>query len=324
MDDQGCAMLHKSRHHKLVRVAAGVLQRADGQFLLGNRPQGKPYAGYWEFPGGKIEQGESPLQALVREFHEELGIKVTMAWPWLTLIFHYQHASVQLLFHRITAWEGEPFGHEGQQLAWQTPGEINVSPLLPANYGVLKALELPSIYGISAAESLGSEAFLNALEHALTQGLRLLQVRENHLSQKELALFSREVLARAHAHGAKVLLNGEPEMARAWGFDGVHLNSTRLAACKQKPTLPLVAASCHNSNELRQAQQLGMDFVVLGSVLPTVSHPGVNGMGWAKFVDLVREYPIPVYALGGMTPTLRETAWRAGAHGIALRSQLWC
>lgn len=163
---------------------------------------------------------------------------------------------------------------------------------------------------------------MNALEHALTQGLRLLQVRENHLLQEELALFSREVLARAHAHGAKVLLNGEPEMACAWGFDGVHLNSTRLAACKQNPPclwwrlLVTTATNCvkHNS------------WAWILSYWPCFTHcvtPGA-GMGWAKFADLVREYSIPVYALGGVTPTLRETAWRAGAHGIALRSQLWC
>ncbi len=89
---------------KVVDVAVGVLLRANGQFLLGSRPAGKPYAGYWEFPGGKLEDGETALQALQRELHEEMGITVTAATPWLTQRFVYPHATVRLHFfsgHRM-------------------------------------------------------------------------------------------------------------------------------------------------------------------------------------------------------------------------------
>src|SRR5206468_2527422 len=86
---------------KIVRVAAAVIMRHDGCVLLAQRPAGKPYAGYWEFPGGKLEIGESALAALERELHEELGITVTRAVPWMTQEFVYPHAHVELDFFRV-------------------------------------------------------------------------------------------------------------------------------------------------------------------------------------------------------------------------------
>ena len=108
-----------------VEVAVGVLiERNDagheGRFLLTSRPEGKVYAGYWEFPGGKLEQGETAKQALYRELHEEMGISVTDATPWITQRSHYPHADVELRFFKISDWSGVLHGHEGQQLAWQT------------------------------------------------------------------------------------------------------------------------------------------------------------------------------------------------------------
>jgi 8-oxo-dGTP diphosphatase len=113
-------------------VAVGILRRADGQVLFAQRPPGKAYAGYWEFPGGKIEPGESPLAALVRELEEELGVRVTAAAPWLIQRHAYPHAYVELRFFRVTGWEGELQPQEGQQVAWQIPGTYTVSPMLPA------------------------------------------------------------------------------------------------------------------------------------------------------------------------------------------------
>lgn len=116
----------------LTPVAVGILQRPDGQVLFAQRPPGKAYAGYWEFPGGKIESGESSRDALVRELQEELGVHVTKAAAWLTQQHVYPHAFVELRFFRVTDWQGEVRPQEGQQVAWQTPGAYTVSPMLPA------------------------------------------------------------------------------------------------------------------------------------------------------------------------------------------------
>ena len=107
-----------------VEVAAAVITGPDGRFLLGQRPAGKVYAGYWEFPGGKIEPGEAPLAALKRELHEELGIEVELAYPWLTRDYDYAHAAVRLRFFRVVRWSGSLHGRENQRFAWQLPDAI--------------------------------------------------------------------------------------------------------------------------------------------------------------------------------------------------------
>jgi len=121
---------------KVTEVAVGVLVQADGRFLLAQRPAGKPYEGYWEFPGGKLEPGESVEAALARELHEELGLDVTRSERWHVLEHDYPHAYVRLYFCKVTAWRGEPVGREGQAFAWQTV-PVEVEPLLPATIPVV-------------------------------------------------------------------------------------------------------------------------------------------------------------------------------------------
>lgn len=123
-----------------VDVAVGVLLQADGHFLLTTRPVGKVYAGHWEFPGGKLEIGETVLQALTRELHEELGITVTEARVWREQLVDYPHALVKLHFCKVTQWDGELTMREGQQFAWCTL-PVTVAPVLIGTYPVLRWLE---------------------------------------------------------------------------------------------------------------------------------------------------------------------------------------
>jgi len=307
----------------LVEVAVAVIQQPDGHFLMAQRPQGKVYAGYWEFPGGKVEAGESPYYALVRELHEELGIEVETAYPWLTRVFTYPHATVRLNFFRVTNWLGEPHGREGQVLSWQHLPELTVKPILPANDPILRALQLPHLYAISNATELGVEVFIQRLQQALDNGLRLLQIREKGWSRTELKDFAMRSIKLAHASGARVLLNEDIELAKELGADGVQLTGAQLAACTKRPDVELCAASCHNAEELKLAAELELDFVLLSPVLPTKSHPGAAHLGWEKFAELASASAIPVYALGGLQLDDMERAWIKGAHGIALLRQAW-
>jgi 8-oxo-dGTP diphosphatase len=306
-----------------VEVAAAVIQRDDGQFLLGQRPSGKVYAGYWEFPGGKVERGELPLPALARELHEELGIEVEKAYPWLTRDYDYAHAAVRLRFFRVVRWAGTPHGRENQHFTWQQPGKVDVSPLLPANGPILKALTLPAVYGISNCAAVGEPEFLRRLPRALDGGLRLVQVREKELPPHELVRLTAAVVAAARSRGACVLLNGDPALAQRAGADGVHLTAAQLMELHARPELDLVGASCHDERELDRAAALAVDFVVLGPVLATPTHPGAQTLGWRKFAQLIRDYPLPVYALGGLKHADLETAWDAGAHGISMMRGAW-
>lgn len=303
-------------------VAAGIVARRDGRVLLAERPAGKPWAGYWEFPGGKIEPGESVRHALTRELHEELGIELDDAYPWLTRLHTYPEKTVRLHFQRVRRWRGTPHGREGQRLSWEDPANIAVSPLLPANDALRRALALPSLYAITNAQRLGVEVFLPRLEMALKGGARLIQVREPGMAPDAFVDFAQQVLERARHYGAKVLINGDPVVAQHVGADGAHLSSSRLMSLDSSP-MDFWAASCHDAGELEQAARFNASFAVLSPVLATASHPGEFGMGWEKFAESAADRPFPVYALGGMRPDLLETAMRHGAHGIAMLSGAW-
>lgn len=306
-----------------VEVAAAVILRPDGSFLFGRRPPGGFYPGYWEFPGGKVEVGETPRDALLRELQEELGITVEQAHPWITREFHYEHADVRLHFFRVLRWTGDLRLLQHDAIAWQHADRVTVAPLLPANAPVLAALALPDFYAISHAGEIGAERQLAALDRALARGLRLVQLREPALAADQRAAFAAAAIDLCRRFGARVLINADLALAENVGADGVHLTATQLLSLSRRPGFPLVAASCHDEQELAQAASLGLDFVVLGPVMETASHPGRPGMGWETFAGLAAAYPLPIFALGGLAQEDRDTAWAAGAHGIAAIRAAW-
>jgi len=311
------------RHDRVTRVAAAVVLHPDGRVLLAQRPRGKAYEGYWEFPGGKLEPGETPAHALARELREELGIDVLRAAPWFVQEFVYPHAHVELNFFRVFAWSGELHGHDGQAFAWQVPGAFDVAPLLPANTRVIAALMLPPAYGITCAGDVGEEAFLGLAERALAGGLRLVQVREKDWPPERVARFAVRMRDLARRHGATVLLNGDADTVRALGLAGVHWTAAALRAARSRPDDLVVAASVHDRDELAHAGALGLDFAVLGPVRPTPTHPGAPTLGLDGFARVVDGARLPVFALGGLGPADLDPAIAHGAHGIAMRRTAW-
>lgn len=235
----------------------------------------------------------------------------------------YEHAHVRLDFFRVTAWRGEITDHVHDALAWQVPAATTVHPMLPANAPVLAALTLPPVYGITHAWQIGTQAQLSALDVALAQGLRLVQLREPGLTEMQRESFAAAAVARCRRYGARVLVNGDAQLARAVGADGLHLPASQLMALSQRPPFPLVAASCHERRELEHAARLGLDFAVAGPVEATASHPDVPGIGWECFATLIGGLPIPVYAIGGLSAADLPDALAAGAQGIAAIRAAW-
>jgi 8-oxo-dGTP diphosphatase len=319
---------------RVIDVAVGVIERPDGQVLLARRPEGKPYAGYWEFPGGKVEPGEPVADALARELHEELGLSEVRSVPWITVRHHYPHATVRLLFRRVRHWQGEAQAREAQLLAWRHPASIELQPLLPASIRPIRWLQLPEVYRISCAGEWGVRAFerlldegLSACEADTTQARDRrplwLQLREPDLSPSELQrLFERLWHWRMHRPLRLIVSSRHP--AGLWTqADGVHLTSKDLAALAARPALPWVFASCHDTGELEQAAALGCDLAVLGPVLPTRSHPGASTLGWERFEQTLSDSLIPVMALGGLSQADRAQAQSHGAQGVALMRGGW-
>src|SRR5258705_3046555 len=199
---------------RVVDVAAAVIERPDGSFLLAQRPPGKPYEGYWEFPGGKVEPGEPITDALDRELREELGIDVELAYPWITRVYTYPHATVRLHFYRVVRWRGEPHPHERQAFFWQHSNDLALAPMLPANAPVLKALSLPSRLGITRAWESGVATALAQLRLALERGLRLVLVREKNLDPAARKVFAAQVMKEGSAVDGIVVVNSGINLRR--------------------------------------------------------------------------------------------------------------
>ncbi|MBJ7265101.1 MAG: Nudix family hydrolase [Burkholderiaceae bacterium] len=318
---------------RVIDVAAGVILRSDGQVLLGQRPVGKPWPGWWELPGGKVEPGETILQALTRELQEEIGITVTEATPWVTYVHAYPEKTVRLSFWRVTAWTGEPQGLESQALAWVHPSDAHrVGDLLPATLPVLRWLHLPNGYGIT--DIRGPEhlpAYLLRLDRALADGLRLVQFREPAWSEgvdaPSLRTAFDRVLARCRAAGARLLVNSLHPWAWSHEADGLHLRAAdaqreseaqaRSALLATLPEHALLGVSVHSTAEVAVARRLEADFVVAGHVAATPSHPGEAGMGWDGFTSILVDAGLPAYAVGGQSRDTLAAAQAAGAHGVA-------
>jgi len=306
-------------------VAVGIIENAQHQVLVAQRPGHKHQGGKWEFPGGKIHPGETTPEALARELHEELGITLRAACPFQRVRHTYPDKCVLLDIWRVTDYAGEPHGREGQPLRWVTAFGLGGLDLPDADLPIVRSLQLPPLYLITDSHRYGKTGMLTRIERALAAGARLLQLREPQMSSEEYADYARKVTALAHRYGARVLLNAEQSLVTACDADGVHLSSHRLMAMRERPLAPtyMVAASCHDIAELVHASRIGVDFVVLSPVLPTASHPQAVPLGWDGFIDLRMHSDVPVYALGGVLPEHLNKACTMGAQGLAMLRGVW-
>ena len=311
----------------VVQVAAAAVFDGEGRVLITRRADDAHQGGLWEFPGGKLEAGEDTRTALQRELVEEVGIHITSARPLIRVRHDYPDKSVLLDVWRVDGFEGEAHGREGQPLQWVAPESLGEYDFPAANRPIVSAVQLPDAYLITP--DLGDTPpvdFLRHLESRLQAGIRLVQLRAKSLNDSEYLLLAREAVALCHRYGARLLLNAGAEQVAASGADGVHLSSGALCKCEARPLAVgkgLVAASCHDVEELVQAAAIGADFALLSPVAATASHPDVEPLGWAHFSELVEPMPFPVYALGGMGLSDQEAAWAHGAQGIAAIRALW-
>jgi len=306
-----------------LQVAAGVLVNAAGEVLVALRATHRHQGGLWEFPGGKIEPGESIQAALARELWEELGIRVLQAHPLLRIPYRYPDRAVLLEVWRVTRYAGEPFGREGQIWRWIAPEALPTLSFPGANLPIVTAARLPSLYLITAPAP--QEDFFSRLKQALDAGVRLIQLRLPGLTEDQYATLAEPAMVLCQRAGARLLLNCAPALANRLGADGIHLSASHLRTLSSRPLSRQhwVAASCHNVEELVAARRLGADFVVLSPVLPTASHPEACSLGWETFESLIADAGIPVYALGGITPRHLPLAHAYGAQGIAVLGAIW-
>lgn len=315
-------------------MVAGALIDAQGRVLIARRAAQRHQGGLWEFPGGKLESGETPQAGLARELREELGIGLRAARPLIQIPYDYPDLRIVLDLYRVEAWEGHPEGREGQPLAWVTPQALDPARFPPADHPAIMALRLPSLYLITpqpapdptqATERRALETYLARLDAALERGVGLVQLRAHHLAAPAYAALARDVAHRCRHAGVFVVLNGAPEHLAGLPADGWHFTSARLRSLRERPRAapPWLGASCHTGADLAAVQALGLDYALLSPVQATQSHPEATPLGWDGFAHLVNDARVPVYALGGLGRADVTTAWRHGAQGVAAIRSLW-
>ena len=315
------------RESEPIHVAVGVLRRSDGRVFAAERLPGRHLAGQWEFPGGKLEPGESARAALGRELLEEVGVEVLDARPLIRFPCEYPDRRVRLEVFEVSEWRGRPHGREGQTVEWVAPPDLRRLGLVAGSLPIVAAIELPSLYLITPEPK--EPDFEATLRARIEAGVRLVQLRAKSTPADALVPLARRAAALAERSGARVFLNADPGTARAAGAHGAHLSSRALARLAERPSdRPAwpgfgLAASCHDARELALARSLGVDFAVLSPVRPTPGHPDARPIGWEGFARLVEPVDFPVFALGGLGPGDRAAAWAAGAQGIAAIRGLW-
>lgn len=307
-----------------IHVAAGALLDAAGRVLVTQRPPDVHQGGLWEFPGGKLEPGEPVRTALARELREELGVEVRAARPLIRVHHDYGDRQVLLDVFLVTDFAGTPRGLERQPLDWLAPEAMDAARFPAADRPIINALRLPERYLITDTVPERDAAFLNRLRAALAAGVRMVQLRRHDLDDNAYTRLAEAALPVCRAAGARLLLNRAPEPVGHLGADGLHLRAATLSQLRERPSgSAIVGASCHDAGDLRQAAALGLDYALLGPVLPTATHPGAEPLGWAGFAALADKADLPVYALGGMAPGHLATSFEHGAQGIAAIRGLW-
>ncbi len=308
-----------------IDVAVAVVFNTRGQVLWACRPEGKPYAGYWEFPGGKVEADEGVWRALVRELKEELDITATQGGPWFLIEHDYEHANVRLHLYRVWAFEGDPRPLEKQAFTWASLDSSDLSPILPATEPLLPKLAQPVLMALSSYGE-NFEACANRLERAL-EGLHTpvyVQFREKALKGDALIRAYEHCYALCQKTGQTMLLNSETWLSLRESLDALpcplHLTEAHLHS-GEFANLQCLGASVHSAASLATAHDRGLAYAVLGAVQATASHPGQSGMGWSQFQVLAQAARLPVFAIGGLASSDLRMAQQHGAHGVAMLSQ---
>ncbi|MGB5831271.1 MAG: Nudix family hydrolase [Thiohalocapsa sp.] len=308
-----------------IHVAAGAIADDHGRILIAKRSDQAHQGGLWEFPGGKLHAGESPVEGLGRELLEELGIQVRASRPLIRIKHDYGDRRVLMDVYRVEAYDGEPVGREGQPLAWVEPDVMDPELFPAADRPIINALRLPSLYLITGDDPTRLHAFMARLGSALAAGVRLIQLRAHGLTDSAYALLARRAYALCHAAGARLVLNRDPKQVVRLPCDGIHLTAVALRRLRERPCAfaRLAGASCHDADDLQRAARLDLDYALLSPVDDTPTHPAAASLGWPRFAELVNSADLPVYALGGMTPAHVDRSIAHGGQGIAAIRGLW-
>ncbi|MEH6503171.1 MAG: Nudix family hydrolase [Cycloclasticus sp.] len=302
----------------MLKVAVGVIRNKKGDVLISERPSHVHQGGLWEFPGGKLEPGESSYKALKRELFEELNISISSAKPLVKIYHQYENLSVLLDVYTVDDFQGEARGMENQAIRWVAVSELKNYSFPAANKRIIDTLKLPRFYPI-VDETLGDSATMLAhLDKLIDRGYTMIQWRANSLNDKDYKQLAIRAMQLCEIKGVRLFLNTRLDLAIELNAHAVHLSADNLTFKREQvPDSIQLAASCHTAKELERAHDVGALFSLLSPVCATKSHPGEKPLGWDVFATLAGSSTIPIFALGGLGPDDIETALLNGAQGVS-------
>lgn len=309
---------------KPIQVVAAII-RCNGRVLIAQRAKHKHQGGLWEFPGGKIEIGETPEQALKRELKEELAIEVSKCNPVFQTTHQYPEYAVHLDIWEVTQFNGEAMGAEGQEIAWVQPKNLLQYDFPAANKAIVTAARLSNRYLITP-DNIDHQEIIEGIRIALDEGIKHICLRAPQFFDPQYRDLAVDVTGVC-AGRADVLVKGAFEWLGDLPMAGWHVTSKQLRSLADKgrplPANRWLAASCHNEEELLLAKQFGVDFVTLSPVQKTATHPETEPLGWEKAKQLIAGFDRPVYLLGGLNGQYVPQAQAVGAQGVAAIRGLW-
>jgi 8-oxo-dGTP diphosphatase len=309
---------------KLIHVAAGVVRNSLAQVLIAKRPDHVHQGGLWEFPGGKLEEGESAQAALKRELQEELNIQTKESRPLIRIRHDYADKSVLLDVWEVVGFTGEAQGNEGQAVRWVAPDGLLDYKFPAANTPIVNAVRLPDRMMITGSAP-SREAFVKKVKMAIDGGVRCIQLRLLKHTEAEYLEIFQPVSILCEQAGVTLLANTSPALFERLHCQGLHINSRWLHELSERPVdeSTWFSASCHNREEIAKAIVLGVDFITLSPLCATSTHPNAKPLGWDVFRQWCDSSNVPVYALGGLSLEDIEKAKGHGAQGIAAIREFW-
>ena len=306
-------------------VVVGIIQNDHHEVLVSRRPVNTHLQGLLEFPGGKTEINELPIDALKRELSEELGIQVLQALPLIQIPFIYSDRNVMLEVFCIQEYTGEIIANEGQDLSWRPVESLMDTDFPAANYGIIRALKFPKVFPITP-DCMNENKFLKRFEKVISRSdIKIIQFRSHKLSNLKYIELTKECIDLCELYKVKLILNRELACIKKLDFSGIHLTSKNLLELNERPlgSECIVGASCHNAVEVEKANALKLDYILIGPVLEKVQHTEAKILQWDGFTNLSSMSLIPVYAIGGMQLKYLDACARSGGQGIAAIRALW-
>ena len=300
--------------NNMIKVVVGVVHNNSKEIFISRRKKNQFMSGYWELPGGKVENNEDLTSALKRELFEEIGIKIEKFSLIQTIQQQYPKRIIDLSIYVIDKYSGTPVGKEGQDFSWCGIEKFKEYKLLPTMWKTIKRLSLPKSYWITP-DNHNSNAVFEECNQRLSEGIKIIQLRsKSQLDKAYIDNFNK----LCQLNQAKLVLN-MPHIDFDEPCDGWHLTSIELmtTSTREFPDDKLFGASAHNLIEAKHAEKISVDYISLSPINETPSHPQTQILGWEKASEIIIQCKVPIYLLGGMNKDSMDKALSIGAQGIA-------